>query len=171
MKYVLIGFMGAGKSSLLKRLSPSKQADLDVFLEGQHQCTVADLIAHHGLEGFRKLELNAFEKFFKLKSGVFALGGGTMQAHAQELLERQKAKQIILVWLKTPFEVCWERIKNSAAQRPLVHQGQAALLDLYQKRQLIEQKALIWLDQAQQGQIGSLDDLQNWPRRIDDEAR
>jgi shikimate kinase len=171
MKYVLIGFMGAGKSSLLCRLGSLPQVDLDYYLERLHQCSISDLIQNHGLKNFRKLEIQALKLFFQAKSKVFALGGGTTEAHAKDLLQMQKENQIVLVWLSTTFETCWERIKNDADKRPLVHQGESALRELYEKRRQDYQKALVWLDEDQQGQIGSLDDLQNWPRRMDDEAR
>jgi len=79
MKIALIGFMGAGKTWLGKRLDTelkSRFLDLDDYIEKQEKSTVAELFESYGENGFRKREKEYFEKQLNRKSIILSTGGG-----------------------------------------------------------------------------------------------
>lgn len=87
---VLIGSMGAGKSSvghaLARRLGVTFR-DTDEDIEECAGTTIADLFVAHGEPHFRALELEAVRDALSGHTGVLALGGGApMQPAVAELL-------------------------------------------------------------------------------------
>lgn len=83
MLYFLIGFMGAGKTTLGKRLA--RQAalpfiDLDVYIETNSGKSISALFAAIGETAFRALEREALERLtatHEAQSAIISCGGGT----------------------------------------------------------------------------------------------
>jgi shikimate kinase len=81
MRIFLIGPMGAGKSTIGKKLSELLHLsflDSDIFLEQEHQNSMRQLIAKHGEVWFREQEQLAIEKLTKIPNTVLATGGGSI---------------------------------------------------------------------------------------------
>lgn len=79
-KVFLIGYMGAGKSTLGKRLAEVLNwqfIDLDNFIESRHHKTIKEIFAEVGEEGFRKIERQMLEEVATFEDTVISLGGGT----------------------------------------------------------------------------------------------
>ncbi|MBO7764442.1 MAG: dephospho-CoA kinase, partial [Bacteroidales bacterium] len=60
----LIGFMGAGKSTIGKQLAQSIKCpfiDLDAYIEEKECETISEIFGEKGEGGFRELELNYLE--------------------------------------------------------------------------------------------------------------
>lgn len=139
MKYLLCGFMGSGKSTLLEKIKIKSEGysfyDLDeeiLRLHGQDFETLGEFIEARGFVHFRRTETETLESFLeKDESLVMALGGGAISG--VNLSKIKQSKQTKLVFLDTPFEVCFERISGDA-NRPLVKLGKEKLLELYQER-------------------------------------
>lgn len=136
----LTGFMGAGKSSVGKRLAPRLELpfyDLDRVIEAQQQQTINTIFQNHGENYFRDLELQALSE---LDKGVIALGGGAfMQKPVRDLLQTKG----IVIFLDWPFEILYRRVRHSK-HRPLVG-DQSKLLELYNMRYRLYLKAdLVW---------------------------
>lgn len=122
----LVGFMGAGKTSvgriLSKRLGWCFE-DLDTRIEAREQKTVPEIFRNSGEAGFRKAEHAALRDLLaQLASGehvVAALGGGTfVQRENAALLLASDATPA--VFLDTPVEELWERCAAPGeAERPL----------------------------------------------------
>lgn len=137
---VLIGFMGAGKSTLGRLLAlqlACPLVDLDVEIARTHG-PIPDLFSSRGECGFRAIEHHHLALILpRLKRpSILALGGGAfLQPANRELLARHSAT---VIFLDAPFEVVRARIAESGHQRPLAR-------DLDHLRQLFEQRRPTYL--------------------------
>ena len=114
----IVGFMGAGKSTLGREAAERTGRsfiDVDELIEGEFGGTVAELFARDGEQRFRELEeewglnlLNGSEH------GVIAFGGGAIESPRlrQELRDRAST-----VWLDVPVDEAWVRAQGT--ERPL----------------------------------------------------
>ena len=126
----LCGFMGAGKSTLIKEID-SKQdiacMDLDLHIENLYG-PINKIFADKGESYFRLIEQEEFFKHLD-RFDLIALGGGAVENNQiyQHILKSGKA-----IYLEVDFNTLWERIKNS--NRPLVKLGKESVRDLFEKR-------------------------------------
>lgn len=156
----LCGFMGAGKTTFLNRLSLSRQIacyDLDnLLLEALQEESVGTVVQKMGWPFYRSLEQEKIAQFLNSSNSfILALGGGALNP----LLAQELNKRSILIWLKTPFEICYERILLEGAKRPLLAQGKVALLKLYEEREATYALSYYHLSMEVQEQIQSPVDL------------
>jgi shikimate kinase / 3-dehydroquinate synthase len=113
----LVGFMGAGKSTLAWRAAEQTgrgYVDVDSDLEGLVG-PIGAYFDEHGEAAFRAVEEVAVtEALLRSAPSIIALGGGAVTSAAtRELL----AERAITVWLDTDLDTCWERARTS--DRPL----------------------------------------------------
>jgi shikimate kinase len=126
---VLVGFMGAGKSSVGRALGQRLNwifEDLDDRIERHQGRKVAEIFRDSGERGFRQAEHSALQQALEeLQNGgarVIALGGGAFvqEKNAALLL----AAGVPTVFLDAPVEELWrrccEQAAESGAQRPLL---------------------------------------------------
>jgi shikimate kinase len=139
---VLIGFMGAGKSSVGRILG--KQLgwtfeDLDERIERRERRTVPEIFRDFGEAEFRRVEHAALRELLgELRAGagkVVALGGGAFaQNHNAGLIE---AANVPTMFLDASAEELWRRCKKQAEreriERPLLG-SLASFRELYQAR-------------------------------------
>lgn len=160
IKFFLCGFMGAGKTTFLRRFSglDITLVDLDEEILSKSQFTnLGDYIEQIGWEQFRLLELSYLKKILQTKKNmVISLGGGAFSESFRVLLKENKNN--FSIWLNTPFEVCLRRI-SSSKDRPLVKLGEAYLRNLYLERLKDYQKCDIVLNQNEQESIKNIKDL------------
>lgn len=115
----LVGLMGAGKSTVGRRLAsvlhmPFKDADTEI--ERAAGCTVGELFTSRGEAEFREGERRVIARLLDEPPHVLATGGGAfMNAETRALMKRKA----VTVWLKADLEVLIERTgrKNT---RPLL---------------------------------------------------
>jgi len=116
---VLVGMMGAGKSSIGRRLAARLGiafVDADSEIEGAAGMTIAEIFAQHGEPYFRAGEARVIARLLDSGPSVLATGGGSvMDAHTRDLI-RDKG---ISVWLKADVDVLMKRTKRRG-DRPLV---------------------------------------------------
>lgn len=119
MHVVLVGFMGAGKSTvgrLLARRLHRPFIDVDRLIESMASATVADLFAERGEAVFRILESEAIERAVSGEAAVIAVGGGALQRAANVTALRRRGE---LVWLQAPLGEMVERALREGG-RPLL---------------------------------------------------
>ncbi|ALK08095.1 shikimate kinase [Blastochloris viridis] len=116
---VLIGMMGAGKSTVGKRLATRLGlpfADADTEIEAAAGMTVAEIFKNHGEPAFRDGEARVIRRLVEGTSQVIATGGGAYMRPETRAIIRERA---ISVWLKADFDVLMRRVRRRA-DRPLL---------------------------------------------------
>ncbi|NOQ75200.1 MAG: AAA family ATPase [Crocinitomix sp.] len=115
----LIGFMGAGKSRLGKRLSKRMNysfLDADQEIEKENDATIEQLFDLLGEEGFRTLETNWLQDL-DAENTIISLGGGTPCFNDNMSLILEKGKS---VYLQLEPKVLLDRLQNAKGIRPLI---------------------------------------------------
>lgn len=164
--FILCGFSGAGKSTLLKRWKENNEdlvaIDLDQYIVAKikpNWMGIKDFIEQRGIEAFRKEEEGSLKEIFLIKAEghrLIALGGGALGPQTWELIK--EAKNSLLIWVDTPFEICWERIKNDS-HRPLAQFGKEKMQEIYKERCDYYQRASLHLGREEQNKIKNIHDL------------
>lgn len=128
----LVGFMGAGKSTLGKELAARINrsfVDVDQLVEAEYGTTVAELWARDGEERFRGVEEEwAVAMLESPDRGILSLGGGAIESQRTREALRQHATT---VWLDVDVDDAWRRARGGA--RPLA-QDEAQFVALYERR-------------------------------------
>ena len=135
-RIVILGFMACGKTTVGEELARQLNCgfvDLDSFITSREGRSPAEIITQDGQAAFRELETLALRDVLQDREAhVIALGGGTWLKAANRTMVA--LFDCITVWLDTPFEVCWERISNSATVRPLAPDHETAKRRLDERR-------------------------------------
>lgn len=145
---VLIGMMGAGKSSLGIRLAetldmPFRDADREI--EKAAAMSVADIFEQHGEQAFRDGERRVIKRLLSEGPMVLALGGGAFIDDETRALVQGKA---LSIWLDVPVDELVMRVKKKPDKRPLLKNQNidAKLQELMQSRGPIYQTARLKVD-------------------------
>lgn len=135
---VLVGFMGAGKTTIGKLLAKAlgySFIDTDEEIEKEEGLSIAQIFEKKGEGYFRELESN-FITNFRLSKCIIATGGG-MPCH-KDNMEKLKVLGTVL-FINTPYDSIIERLKLNQNSRPLLKSslgnGKDDLLHLFSKRQ------------------------------------
>ena len=116
---VIVGLMGAGKSTIGKKLAQMlglSFIDADTEIETVSRMTIAELFAAYGEAEFRDLERRVIKRILRSGPRVLATGGG---AFMNEATRRTIAKAGISVWLRAELDVLMERVSRKG-NRPLL---------------------------------------------------
>jgi shikimate kinase len=116
---VLVGMMGAGKSSIGRRLATRLGipfVDADIEIEKAAGMSITDIFATHGEPDFRAGEARVIARLLEGGPQVLATGGGAfMNADTRALI----ASRGLSVWLKADPDILMRRIKRRH-DRPLL---------------------------------------------------
>ncbi|HEU4659039.1 MAG TPA: shikimate kinase [Pseudolabrys sp.] len=118
---VLVGMMGAGKSSVGRRLAARLAipfVDADTEIEAAAAMTIPEIFAKHGENEFRKGEAKVIARLLDQGPQVLATGGGAVTDSHTRALIRAKG---VSIWLKADLDVLTRRTKRRN-DRPLVEQ-------------------------------------------------
>lgn len=149
---VLVGLMGAGKSSVGRRLAQRlglRFVDADSEIEKAAGCSIPDIFAIYGEEIFRDGERRVMLRLLDDPPHVLATGGGAFLDAAVRARIREKA---ISVWLKADVELLLHRVGRRAEGRPLLagKDARAILERLVAERYPVYAKADIVVDSARE---------------------
>lgn len=143
-KIYLVGFMGAGKTTLARALARRlgwRAEDVDATIESLEHRSVADIFAREGELYFRALERRVVTSLLPLRDAVIATGGGTFVDPENRALIMADG---LAVWLDVAFETILARIPADG-RRPLAA-DRAQMARLYEARRLAYQLAHLRLD-------------------------
>lgn len=123
---VLVGMMGAGKSTVGRRLAARLHIpflDADHEIEAAHAgMTISEIFATHGEPYFRDGEARVIARLLESRSCVLATGGG---AFMREETRARIAAKGISIWLQADGDVILKRVKRRA-DRPLLQTADPA---------------------------------------------
>ena len=145
---VLIGMMGAGKSSLGLRLAEALKLpflDADAEIEKAAAMSIAEIFDQHGETAFRDGERRVIKRLLAAEPIILALGGGAFMNDETRALVQKKA---LSIWLDVPLDELVRRVKKKPNKRPLL-KGQnveAKLSELMQIRAPIYSHASLKVD-------------------------
>lgn len=116
---VLIGFMGAGKSTISDYLSmmfDMKLVEMDQEISERQEMSIPDIFATYGEEYFRNLETELLKELQTGRNCIISCGGGVAMRE-QNVTEMKKNGRVVL--LTASPETIYERVKDSN-DRPLL---------------------------------------------------
>jgi shikimate kinase len=116
---VLVGMMGAGKSSIGRRVAARLAipfVDADAEIELAADMTIAEIFAVHGEPYFRAGEARVIARLLERGPQVLATGGGAFMNAQTRAALKEKA---VSVWLKADLEVLTRRLRRRN-DRPLL---------------------------------------------------
>ena len=119
MRIFLVGFMGAGKSVVGRRLAKSLNLsfyDLDEEIESHYKMSVSAIFQKYDEACFRKLETSVLESFSNKDNFVLSCGGGT-PCFSENMAFMNSIGTTI--YIKLSADELLERISNSYHKRPL----------------------------------------------------
>lgn len=116
MPKVLIGFMGAGKTTVGSLLDPAF-ADMDALLVQRLEMPISDYFARFGEERFRQQESLLLQELLEQDTSVIATGGGiVVRSENRELLKKNPCN----IYLRIDFDRLYQRLAaDPATKRPL----------------------------------------------------
>jgi shikimate kinase len=116
---VLVGMMGAGKSTIGRRLAARLQlpfTDADTEIETAHRMTIPEIFQKYGESYFRDGEARVIARLLDSGRGVLATGGGSFM---REETRQRIGEKAVSIWLKADTEIIMKRVKRRT-DRPLL---------------------------------------------------
>ena len=123
---VLVGMMGAGKSTIGRRLAARLHLpffDADIEIEAAASMSIPEIFAAHGELYFRDGEARVIARLLDSGPAVIATGGGAF-TEREETRKRIRDKAVS-IWLKADADIILRRVKRRA-DRPLLQTADPA---------------------------------------------
>lgn len=138
-RVILIGYMGAGKTTVGKALAAELGLtfyDLDWYITMRYHRSVPEIFAERGEEGFRDLERRMLHEVAEFENVIVSCGGGTPcffdnMAYMNSLADT--------IYLKAAPEVLAMHLKMGKGRRPLIEGRSPDELEAY-IREMLEQR-------------------------------
>ena len=132
MAKVLLGFMGAGKSTIARNLAPDF-VDMDTLIEERLGMPIARFFSEKGEAAFRQIEEEVLANLLKTDQ-VISTGGGIVISPRNRALLKQNPDNI---YLKADFETLYQCISaDKDNQRPLfLNNSKEDLAAIFDERQ------------------------------------
>lgn len=139
-RIILLGYMGAGKTTVGKALSKDLDMpfyDLDWYIESRMRKTVKQIFDERGEEGFRKIEHNMLHEVAEFENVIISCGGGTPCFF--DNMDYMNA-QGETVYLKATPEVLYGHLKMGRTVRPLLLNKTPEEVRVFIREQLAERE-------------------------------
>jgi shikimate kinase len=151
VRVILIGYMGAGKTTIGKALAQDLGVtfyDLDWYISNRMRKTIAQIFEERGEDGFRQIERNMLHEVAEFEDVIISCGGGTPCFFDNIDYMNQQAP---VVYLKAEPDVLFKHLAMSKNDRPLLRgKSQEELIafikDQLEKREPFYTKASYSLD-------------------------
>ena len=159
-KVYLVGFMGAGKSTVARVLAQRldwRVEDIDERIEQRERRTIPAIFRQEGEPYFRIVEREELIALLPQRGAVVATGGGTfVDPSSRELMLRDGG----VVWLDAPFATILERVPLDG-RRPLAA-DRIELEGLYNQRLMAYRQAHVRLDAGKHSVEELVDQIVDW---------
>jgi shikimate kinase len=159
-KAYLVGFMGAGKSTVAKALAKRLDwtvEDIDERIEKRERRDIPTIFRQDGEPYFRAIEQQEVIELLPARGTVVATGGGTIvDAMTRELLLRDGA----VIWLDVPLTILLERVPQDGS-RPLAA-DRIEMERLYNQRLMAYSHAHLRLDAGRASVDELVDQIVDW---------
>jgi shikimate kinase len=159
---VLVGMMGAGKSSIGRRLAARLGIpfiDADAEIESAAGMTIREIFAKHGEPYFRAGEARVIARLLDNGPQVLATGGGSLMVAQTRALIGKKG---VSIWLKADIDVLLKRTKRRN-DRPLAEK----IKDLLPIREPLSAQAEIVVQSRDEPHDTIVDEIMmQLPRRL-----
>ena len=149
----LVGLRGAGKSTLGRALSRHLKVrfvELDAFIEGQADLSLAELFSLHGEAYYKRLAYGELLRLLTRDEPMVVATGGSVVTDAEtwQLLKRRTHT----VWLKASADDFWKRVLRQGDTRPMSNRTSA----MSELRSIIAQRAPLYSEAAQTIDTGAV---------------
>jgi shikimate kinase len=159
-KVYLVGFMGAGKSTVARALAKRLQwaiEDIDERIEKRERRDIPTIFRQDGEPYFRSIEQEELIALLPVRGTVVATGGGTIvNPIAREMMLRDGA----VIWLDAPFATVLDRIPLDG-RRPLAA-DRIEMESLYNQRLMAYSRAHLRLDAGKNSVEDLVDQIVDW---------
>ena len=147
---VIVGLMGAGKSSVGRRLAHRLDMDFvdaDREIENAAGCTISAFFERFGEAEFRRVEQRVIERILSGSPVVLATGGG---AYMSEETRTAIAEKGVSLFLKADIDVLFERVSRRQGRPLLAQKDPRAVLErLMEERYPVYEQADLWIESRQ----------------------
>lgn len=134
-RIILIGYMGAGKTTIGKELAKDLGLpfyDLDWYIESRMRKKISEIFAERGEEGFRVIERNMLHEVAEFENVVISCGGGTPCFFDNMEYMNENSD---VIYLKATPEVLYDHLQMGKSVRPLiVNKSKEELLDFIKEQ-------------------------------------
>ena len=117
---VLVGMMGAGKSTIGRKLAQRLEAkfiDADTEIERAAGCTIPEIFSSLGEAGFREGERRVICRLLDAPPHILALGGG---AFADPITRKKTKERASSIWIDTDLDTLFQRVSRRT-NRPMLY--------------------------------------------------
>ena len=145
MNILLTGFMGAGKTTVGRKLAKRLGyffIDTDQEIEKEQGCSINDIFKYGGESYFRNMETDLLKSLQSRENSVLATGGGMIMRTLNRELMQSLGKR---VYLKVSFEEIFRRMRQDK-KRPLFQQDEEKIREILEERIPIYEQAECIID-------------------------